>query len=67
MLTDDCTAEAYAKSIMDVLSSAQLAETLRTRGLIEVQQYTWEHLAARLEQAYKNLLPKSQNHRGAMV
>ena len=52
---------------MDVLSSAQLAEALCTRGLIEVQQYTWEHLAARLEQAYKNLLPKSQNHRGAMV
>jgi glycosyltransferase involved in cell wall biosynthesis len=67
MLTVDCTAEAYAKSIMDVLSSAQLAETLRTRGLIEVQQYTWEHLAAKLEQAYKNLLPKSQNHRGAVV
>src|SRR4030066_1481350 len=56
MLTDDCTAEAYAKSIMDVLSSAKLAEALCTRGLIEVKQYTWEHLAARLERAYKNLL-----------
>jgi len=64
MLADDCTADAYARAISEVLTSSSLAERLRTRGLVEVQQFTWEHLAGQLEQAYLELLVNNKTARG---
>ena len=60
ILTEACTADAYAKEILEVLNSPALAEMLRSHGLTEVRQYTWENLAGRLEQAYQRLLVKGQ-------
>jgi glycosyltransferase involved in cell wall biosynthesis len=58
-LTDDSTPEAYARAILDVLSQASLADELHQNGLSEVENYTWDRLAARLDQAYLGLLGKA--------
>lgn len=60
LLTKVCTAESYAEAILEILSSPSLADKLRTRGVVEVQKYTWEHLAERLHQAYQGLMDKDQ-------
>lgn len=60
VLASDSTPEAYAQAILQVLSSKSYAEQLRRNGLIEVQQYTWDHLVDRLEQAYIRISGKAQ-------
>ena len=47
--------QSLANSIMLILGSKELAQQLRSRGLEEVEQYTWEYLAAKLEQVYLEL------------
>jgi hypothetical protein len=43
-----------------------LAEALRKRGMIEVQNYTWEKLTDRLEQAYQALMAGDPHPSGRM-
>ena len=47
--------QSLANSILQILESKQLAQELARRGLKEVEQYTWNHLAAELEQVYLEL------------
>jgi glycosyltransferase involved in cell wall biosynthesis len=63
-LTEDSTPEAYARAIADVLTRASLADELRRNGLNEVQNYTWDRLAVRLEHAYSALLSGAAQLRG---
>ncbi len=48
--------QSLANSITQILESKQLAQELIRRGLEEVEQYTWNHLAAELEQVYLEIL-----------
>ena len=59
VLAEGCTEEAYAQAIVEVLSSSSLYAKLRANGLNAVQQYTWDRLADRLEQAYLDLLDQN--------
>ena len=56
VLTSASTPEAYAQAILSVLASVSLRQNLRARGLMEVQNFTWEHLVIELEQAYLRVL-----------
>jgi glycosyltransferase involved in cell wall biosynthesis len=48
-------AGALARAILNILHKPGLAEQLRQRGSERVQGYSWEALAARLEEAYLDL------------
>jgi glycosyltransferase involved in cell wall biosynthesis len=48
--------QSLAAGIVKVLESKKLAGVLRRRGLDQVEQYTWDRLAAQLEQEYQKLL-----------
>jgi glycosyltransferase involved in cell wall biosynthesis len=48
-------AEALAEAILHVLNSPDVAAALRQRGFERVEDYTWDRLAARLEQIYLRL------------
>lgn len=60
ILTDDCTTESYARAIISVLTTPQLADELRKNGEIEVQKYTWERLSGHLEEAYLQILTNNK-------
>lgn len=48
--------QALAQVILEVLSSAELADTLVQRGAQRVEEYTWDRLAGRLEAVYQAAL-----------
>ncbi len=45
--------ESLAKALGQVLTQPELASALRRRGLDNVQDYYWDHLAADLEKVYR--------------
>ncbi|OGO12462.1 MAG: hypothetical protein A2Y53_06040 [Chloroflexi bacterium RBG_16_47_49] len=47
---------AIATGILQILNSNDIAQELRRRGMELVQNYTWDRLAASLEQEYRKLL-----------
>ena len=55
-------AHALSRAIQEVLSSAELAETLTKRGYRQVEEYTWERLARQLEAVYQTAV--RVNHDG---
>jgi glycosyltransferase involved in cell wall biosynthesis len=48
--------EALSNGIIQVLDNPDLAQKLRSNGLELVKRYTWDKLAAQLEQEYLKLL-----------
>jgi glycosyltransferase involved in cell wall biosynthesis len=47
---------ALAEAIQQILDSAELAESLRQRGYLRVQDYTWDQLAKQMETVYQEAL-----------
>jgi glycosyltransferase involved in cell wall biosynthesis len=51
--------QALALSIQSVLTSVELADSLRNRGLERVKDFSWDLLARELESVYLAALRKS--------
>lgn len=43
---------AFAKALQQVLNDPELAESLRQRGYLRVQDYTWDNLSKQVERLY---------------
>ena len=59
--TDACPAndhQALAARILRVLTDPELAARLSTNGLRWADQHSWTKIAARIEQLYREFLPK---------
>jgi glycosyltransferase involved in cell wall biosynthesis len=62
LLAQPGDAESLAKAIHQILSDAEMAESLRERGLERVKQYYWGQLALNLETMYQQTLEKKLAH-----
>lgn len=51
-------ADSLAQAIYTVLAERELAETLRQRGLVRVQNFTWDRLAKQMEAVYQSVAGK---------
>jgi glycosyltransferase involved in cell wall biosynthesis len=55
LLTSPGDPASLAETILRILNDADLAQTLRTRGLERVKTYFWDQLAVQLDELYRRL------------
>jgi glycosyltransferase involved in cell wall biosynthesis len=60
LLVDPHSAEAIADGLATLLQDADLRDCLRQRGLVQVQQYSWERTARETAVVYQKVLNGSQ-------
>lgn len=60
LIFPETDATALAAQIHRIAQEGSLSETLRERGLVRVQQFTWETIAQRTYQIYQELFAQEQ-------